>query len=404
MNESDTKAIRATCICIIPARGGSKRLPRKNVRNVAGKPMIQWAIEACKNSKYLQNHLIFVSSEDEQILDIAKSLDVSQITRPKRLAEDDVWTQEVLAHAVDCISDYARQEDPETIFPHPDAAVIRVQANSPQVTSEKIDECIEKLITSQLKEVFTVDGQGLEDGAIHVMRSSCVKQRALSVYKGVVETDYIDVHTEQDMKTAEAAIAARELLGPNGVELQRKLRDYIIYMGGKSKKTHTWRISTSILVSYYNLIKNSDRLFNFYKKQNNNEFKDKRVLDLGCGLCVFWPFLQEIGYRKFLGVDLFGLRNTNSPEEITGSSSYCSDAASLARTFLLEASEARIIEDDVRNLFNRIGPLPENQKFDLIFTHATVCTKAGNTGIPKDLFDQICSHYLKSDGISIYNG
>mgnify|MGYP003677287423 FL=1 len=63
--------------------------------------------------------------------------------------------------------------------------LVRVQANSPQVTSEKIDECIKKLKDHNLWEVFTVDEDGIEDAAVHVMLRRCVNQKALSVYKGV---------------------------------------------------------------------------------------------------------------------------------------------------------------------------------------------------------------------------
>ena len=70
-------------------------------------------------------------------------------------------------------------------------------------TKISIDECIEKLINNDLWEVFTVDQNGIEDAAIHVMKERCVFQSALSVYKGVVTTDYIDIHTLEDIKMAE---------------------------------------------------------------------------------------------------------------------------------------------------------------------------------------------------------
>lgn len=176
-------------VAIIPARGGSKRLPRKNVKKIHGKPMIQWAIDACKKSKYIG--MISVSSEDEEILQIANKSHVNTIRRPKKLAEDHVWTQEVLKHAVEHI----RATTSEDV-----SVIVRVQANSPQVTCEKIDSCIEKLIKNNLWEVFTVDSEGLEDGAIHIMKAECVYQEALSVYKGVVQTNYIDIHTEEDFQ------------------------------------------------------------------------------------------------------------------------------------------------------------------------------------------------------------
>ena len=174
-------------ICVIPARGGSKRLPRKNLYDILGKPCIQYAIEACKQSKYLKDN-IYVSSEDEEILNFALSQGVNIIKRPENLAQDNVWTQDVLAHAVEVLKDKN--------FKY----VVRVQANSPQVTHKKINECIDKLITNNLWEVFTVDENGIEDAAIHVLKRDCVYQKALSVYKGVVSTNYIDIHTIDDVE------------------------------------------------------------------------------------------------------------------------------------------------------------------------------------------------------------
>ena len=85
-------------VAIIPARGGSKRLPRKNIKTVLGKPMLNWAIDACKQSKYIDR--IFVSSEDNEILRLAKNSNVEVIERPISLSEDNVWTQDVLKHGV----------------------------------------------------------------------------------------------------------------------------------------------------------------------------------------------------------------------------------------------------------------------------------------------------------------
>ena len=183
-------------VCIIPARGGSKRLPRKNIREFLGKPMIQWSIDSCLKSSFLNQSNIFVSSEDEEILQICENIGVKTITRPLHLSADHVWTQDVIKHAI------------ESLDFRPDI-VVRIQANSPQVEPDKIDECIQKLLENRLWEVFTVNESGIEDAAIHVMLSQCVSQKALSVYKGVVTTDYIDIHTEEDLKAVEKIIIAR---------------------------------------------------------------------------------------------------------------------------------------------------------------------------------------------------
>ena len=87
-------------VAIIPARGGSKRILRKNIKEFAGKPMIAWAIEAANNSGMFDE--VIVSSDDQEILDIAKKLGGSkQFLRPERLADDMTPTVPVIAHAIE---------------------------------------------------------------------------------------------------------------------------------------------------------------------------------------------------------------------------------------------------------------------------------------------------------------
>ena len=86
-------------IAIIPARGGSKRIPRKNVKDFAGKPMIAWTINVAKESK-LFDHVV-VSTEDEEISRIATALGAeAPFKRPPNLADDHTPTVPVVAHAV----------------------------------------------------------------------------------------------------------------------------------------------------------------------------------------------------------------------------------------------------------------------------------------------------------------
>jgi N-acylneuraminate cytidylyltransferase len=86
-------------IAIIPARGGSKRIPRKNIKDFCGKPMIAWSIEAAKNSK-LFDHII-VSTDDAEISEVAKAWGAEvPFMRPESLSDDFVGTIDVVAHAV----------------------------------------------------------------------------------------------------------------------------------------------------------------------------------------------------------------------------------------------------------------------------------------------------------------
>ncbi len=88
------------CIAVIPARGGSKRIPRKNIRPFAGKPMIAYAIEAALQSA-LFDHVV-VSTDDAEIGDTARNFGArTPFTRPANLADDFTPTVPVVAHAIE---------------------------------------------------------------------------------------------------------------------------------------------------------------------------------------------------------------------------------------------------------------------------------------------------------------
>ena len=85
-------------IAIIPARGGSKRIPRKNIKDFCGKPMIAWSIEVAKASGMFDH--IIVSTDDIDIAAVAKNWGVSvPFMRPAELSNDYAGTTEVIAHA-----------------------------------------------------------------------------------------------------------------------------------------------------------------------------------------------------------------------------------------------------------------------------------------------------------------
>lgn len=87
-----------TFLAVIPARGGSKRLPGKNLQDLNGKPLISWTIEACLKSNFIDQ--VCVTSDSNEILNIAKSYQVDTIERPKELSSDTSSSYETLKHAL----------------------------------------------------------------------------------------------------------------------------------------------------------------------------------------------------------------------------------------------------------------------------------------------------------------
>lgn len=123
-------------LAIIPARGGSKRLPRKNILNLAGKPLIAWSIEAARNSNNISE--VVVTTDSLEIKKIAEDFGASvPFIRPEYLSNDTASSFDVVKH---CIEYYQTQLNKTFDY------IILIQPTSPLRTSSDIDSSIELLI------------------------------------------------------------------------------------------------------------------------------------------------------------------------------------------------------------------------------------------------------------------
>jgi len=123
-------------LAVITARGGSKRLLRKNIRLLSGKPLIAWTIEEGKKSKYIDS--LILSSEDEEIIDIAKKWRCEvPFVRNLELSKDNVPAAEPVLHALDMLKH--KQYD----------YVVLLQPTSPLRTAVDIDESLALCINSR---------------------------------------------------------------------------------------------------------------------------------------------------------------------------------------------------------------------------------------------------------------
>lgn len=127
-------------LAIIPARGGSKRLPRKNVLDLCGKPLIAWSIEAALKSKYI--HKVVVSSDDDEILEISKKFGAETIKRPDELASDTATTFDAIKHTIDNFEKYDY--------------IVLLQPTSPLRDEKHIDKAIEFLENKNADAVVSV--------------------------------------------------------------------------------------------------------------------------------------------------------------------------------------------------------------------------------------------------------
>lgn len=161
---------------ITPARGGSKGIPRKNIKMIADKPLLAWTIEAAKKSKLIDKYV--VSTEDKEIAEVAQRFGAEVLLRPVELATDEASTESVLKHAVDSLKC---------------DTLVLLQATSPIRKSGLIDECVKEFIDGGYDSLATgfmckykeygknhlrrqdIEGFFYDDGNVYVMKSDFVK-------------------------------------------------------------------------------------------------------------------------------------------------------------------------------------------------------------------------------------
>ena len=132
-------------LALIPARGGSKRIPRKNVKPFAGKPMIAWSIDAAVNSNCFDR--IIVTTDDDEIASIARSLGAeTPFMRPADLADDYTPTIPVVAHAIE----WHRQQG------MPPGEVCCIFATAPFVAATDLQQGLALLQASACDYAFSV--------------------------------------------------------------------------------------------------------------------------------------------------------------------------------------------------------------------------------------------------------
>ena len=132
-------------VAVIPARGGSKRIPRKNIRTFVGQPIIVWPIKAALSSGLFDK--VVVSTDDAEIAEVARDAGASvPFMRPENLSDDFADTKSVVRHA---ISELKLETEPEV-------QVCCIYPTSVFADSQLLNEGLEKLISSNCKFVLSM--------------------------------------------------------------------------------------------------------------------------------------------------------------------------------------------------------------------------------------------------------
>lgn len=157
---------------LIPARGGSKGVLGKNIKELYGKPLIAWSILQAKEAKKLDH--VIVSTDSDEIAAIAESYGADVLKRPEELATDTASTQDVMVHA---------------LHHYPADTLVLLQPTSPFRSVGLIDRCIDKFIDGEYDSLATgfmcdykeygkntlprqmIDGFFYDDGNVYVIKA-----------------------------------------------------------------------------------------------------------------------------------------------------------------------------------------------------------------------------------------
>ena len=188
-----------TVLGLIPARGGSKRLPGKNLKMLGGRPMIDWTVAAAKKSKYLDT--LVLTTEDPEIIAAVTNSGLKIVNRPQELAQDKSLIYDAIFHALEFFS------------PHDYLCLLQI--TSPLRTVEDIDGCIERCVFTNAPSCISVDNKRpVANGAVYVAWTTWLKETRLFDSGRVVTYPMprdrsIDVDTMDDFIRAERIMTSR---------------------------------------------------------------------------------------------------------------------------------------------------------------------------------------------------
>lgn len=220
-------------LVVIPARGGSKGIPRKNIRLMNGKPLIFYSINNGKNCNNIND--VVVTSDDNEIISVAKSLGCDIIERDKSLAEDEVTLDPVIYDAVQKMESFKNRKYD---------VIVTLQATSPLLKQSTLEDALNKFLNSNIDTMISVVNKPhlswgknksgffpcykerlnrqmlpdnyLETGAFLISKRECVKKNSrignkVSVYE-MPENESIDIDSTQDWIICESELKKKKIV------------------------------------------------------------------------------------------------------------------------------------------------------------------------------------------------
>ena len=193
------KLIDVYAVAIIPAKTDSTRLKKKNLRVIAGKTLVEHAIDYAKVSNLVQD--IIVTSESDEVRDIVETYDnVLFYERDKSYMGE----REVADVYVNIFQKQFRNKG-EWKIPQLATHVVGIQPDHPDRKNE-LDDMIEYFIKNKYDDLVTVDSYGTRNGSVRIVKAELVKHGTMSRRVGSMVDHCTNIHTEEDLKQAEISI------------------------------------------------------------------------------------------------------------------------------------------------------------------------------------------------------
>lgn len=176
-------------LVIIPAKTDSTRLPKKNIQKIKGKTLVEYSIDYAKQSKY--NPTIIVSSESDEVLDIALKHKVTFSNRPGHLLKD----AEVTDVYIDIVNAYHEQFD----------LVVCLQPDHPD-REHSFDYCVDYMIDNNYDDLITIEPSFKRSGSVRIFKYDHLMNGHVSKRIGCIKDDATDIHYQQDLERAKERI------------------------------------------------------------------------------------------------------------------------------------------------------------------------------------------------------
>ena len=187
---SNIKFKDVNAVAIIPAKGNSTRLPKKNFQIINSKSLVEYAIDYAKSSTYIKK--IYVSTDSNEIKEIAKKNKVLSFDRPKDLLGE--------AEVADIYVDLVKKISNDSI-----THVVGLQPDHPD-RQNKLDDMINYFIEKKYMDLFTVNKNGTRNGSVRIFKAENVLSGQMSRRVGAMLDDCTNVENKWQLDLANKRI------------------------------------------------------------------------------------------------------------------------------------------------------------------------------------------------------